>query len=115
MNPVDLDLDPDEARLHNLTAWARREADLLDAVIPAVSDAQWSPAPIDRPRIDTAERIKGLASDPTATVALDSARLDLRAQVVRSERVLRDAIVALRGVRRGLERALAPWSREGHR
>lgn len=107
--PADLDQDRDEVRLAGLTAWARREADLLDALLPVAVSAQWTAAPTVRPREDTAERSKNVRSDPTSAIALDSERLALRRQVVRSEHALRCAIVALRGVRIGLVRALAPW------
>lgn len=107
--PVDLDLDPEQLRLDGLVQWARREADALGALLPAALDAQWQAAPNPRPREDTTERSKGVTSDPTSANALDERRWALRLQIVRSERMLREAIVALRGVRRGLEMRFDEW------
>lgn len=114
MTPAALDVDRDETRLAGLTAWARREADLLDALLPVATAAQWTAAPVARSREDTTERAKNMRSDPTSAIALDSDRIALRAQVVRSEHALRTAIMTLRGVRIGLTRALAPWQDGDH-
>lgn len=107
--PVDLDLDPDQARLDRLVDWTRAEADALAELIPAAVDAQWVAPPQHRPRLDTTERAKGGHSDPTPAITLDERRLALRLQVIRSERALREAIIALRGVRLGLETTLGAW------
>ncbi|GAA2843999.1 hypothetical protein Acy02nite_68690 [Actinoplanes cyaneus] len=110
---IDIDrlgADPDELRLTQLVAWARAEADALDMVIPAAVEAQWTAAPVARPRDDTTERAKNQRADPTSDVALDTARQALRQQVVESETSLRKTIIALRGVRLGLERSLTSWT-----
>ncbi len=104
--------DPTEATLERLAEIVREECDALGLTIPAAASAQWTPSPIPKPRDDTAERAKGGHGDPTPDVVLDGRRLALRAQVLRSETVLRDALVAVRGVRVGLERALSRWEGE---
>ncbi|WP_420866293.1 DUF7169 domain-containing protein [Micromonospora echinospora] len=92
----------------------RAELDALAAVLPAAIDAQWTTPPVPRPREDTAERVKGERSEPTASVALDPDRLRLREQVVRSARILAGGNTALRQVRAGVEKALTPWQEEGN-
>lgn len=108
-----LDVDPDEIRFRHLIDLLLREADALSAILPAAVSAQWTAAPVARLRSDTAERPKGIHSDPTASAALDSRRLQLRSQVVRSQSALRDAVITMRGVRRGLEMAVAAWDGGG--
>jgi hypothetical protein len=82
-------------------------SDLEDAVT-AAADAQWSSPPVPRAPVDTAERSKGLTSDPVPSVALDGRRLALRARVMEAERAAaRMGVVAraLTGrVMAGLER-----------
>lgn len=89
--------------------YLERELAELRKIAPAALDAQWSPAPVPRPRDDTAERAKGGHSDPVPAIVLDARRLALRAQVLRSEDLLRAALVNVSGVRQGLDRALASW------
>lgn len=113
MTPADLDRDPDELRFRRLLALLAEESAALTAHLPAALDAQWSAAPVVRPREDTAERAKGLRSDPTANIGLDVRRQNLRAQLVTSMAVLQRAVVTVRGVRRGLEMRLAAWDGEG--
>lgn len=108
-HPIDLDQDPDQLRLDGLIGWARQELDELESLLPAAVDAQWLASPVPRPRVDTTERASDALSDPAASAALDGKRWALRLQVVRSERHIREAIVAVRGVRLGLARALAAW------
>lgn len=107
--PVDLDIDPEAARIEGLLDWARRESEALRANLPAAIDVMYSASPRPRSREDTAERAKNQTSDPTSTIALDEPRLALREQVIRSERAIRNAVIVLRGVRLGLEHALAAW------
>lgn len=106
---IDVGADPDVVRWQHLLALLRREVDALEVALPGAIDAQWERSPVPRPREDTHERASGGISDPTADVAADEARVILRAQLVRSERIARSTIVAVRGVRRGLEMALARW------
>lgn len=103
------DVDPDQLRLDGLIKWARQELDMLETLLPALTDAQWSQSRRPLPREDTHERATGAHSDPTADTALDSNRLALRLQVIKSERAIRSAIIAVRGVRLGAERALSSW------
>ncbi|MGC5319340.1 DUF7169 domain-containing protein [Micromonospora arida] len=113
MTPADLDKDPDELRFRRLLELLAEESAALTACLPAALDAQWSAAPIARPREDTTERAKGLRSDPTANIVLDDRRQHLRTQLVTSMTVLQRAVVTVRGVRRGLEMTLAAWDGEG--
>lgn len=85
----------------------------LAPLLDKATAAQWSVPPTRRPDEDTAERSKGPHSDPTPGIALDERRLSLSAQVKESERVLRAAVVAVRGVRRGLELRFGEWEKTG--
>ncbi|TDC35709.1 hypothetical protein [Micromonospora sp. KC213] len=114
MNISDLDHDRDVTRIGDLMSRIRDELDALEALLPAAIDAQWTAAPVARPREDTTERMKNTRSDPTADVATDSARLHLREQVVRSAHVLAGGIATLRRVRRDVGDALTPWCGEGN-
>lgn len=96
------------ARLVNLLSF---EVDQLAAVTGPALEARWSPSPVPRPRDDTTERSTGAHSDPTADIALDERRMALSVQIMKSERLLEQALVAIRGVRRGLERTLERWER----
>jgi hypothetical protein len=80
-------------------------ADVL-ALLPIAEEVQEcrSPQPF-RPLRE--RQVTGGHSDPTAETALDEGRLTVRRCLARTERDLEDAVVALRGVRLGLERALA--------
>jgi hypothetical protein len=74
---------------------------------------QWSPSPVPKPREDTPQRASGdRPADPTADTALDARRLAVRETVIRSERVLRDAALALRAVRHATETAVARFDGE---
>ncbi|WP_091086757.1 DUF7169 domain-containing protein [Micromonospora nigra] len=112
MTPAELDTDRDAVRMADLVSRLRDELDALTSVLPAAIDAQWTAAPVARPRDDTSERMKNTRSDPTAAVVLDPDRLRLREQVVRSARVLHGGTIALREARRALVDALAPWDGE---
>ena len=101
--------DPDTAQILTLIKDLRAEADALEALISIAADAQWTAAPVARPREDTAERAIGRFSDPTSEIALDSGRLLCRSLVVRSRNLLQRAVPALREVRRGLARAVEPY------
>lgn len=86
-----------------------KEVEMLADVAALALDAQWSPSPVTRARDDTSERETGVRSDPTSAVALDDRRLALRLQVIKSERIIKEALVSIIGVRRGFERALDQW------
>jgi hypothetical protein len=104
--------DETSSALERLLRTVRAECDSLEATLPAAYAAQWLPSPVPRPREDTAERAKGGHGDPTPSIALDDRRLAVREQLHRSEAVVRDAVVAVRGVRRGLEMRLVEWEGE---
>lgn len=89
-----------------------REIALLAPVLDNARAAQWSSPPRLRPVEDTAERSKGPHSDPTPNLALDDRRLALSSQIKESERIIREAAAAVRGVRRGLEMRFADWEAE---
>lgn len=101
------------AELGRLLQLCRDECSALAALLPAVGDSQWLASPALLPGEDTTERSKGIHGDPTPGIALDARRLALRAQIQESEIALRGAAIAVRGVRRGLERRLADWEGEG--
>ncbi|MFG3710099.1 hypothetical protein [Micromonospora sp. NPDC047730] len=110
MTPADLDADADELRLADLVAQVRREADELATLLPVAVGAQWTAAPVARPREDTAERSKHERSDPTSDVALDTDRLQLRNHLLHTERVIRAVAAALQDARQELKRGLAAWT-----
>lgn len=102
-----------DPRLDRLARMIREEAEKLIATLPDALARQWTQSPVPKPREDTPQRSSGdRPSDPTADAVLDARRLDVRATVVRSERVLRDSAVALVGVRRALEEAVARFDGE---
>ncbi|MFI7069522.1 DUF7169 domain-containing protein [Micromonospora sediminicola] len=109
MRIADLDADRDAIRFAGLLADLRRELDGLEALLPAAIDAQWTTPPTPRPREDTSERMKNKRSEPTADIALDPDRLQLRQQLVRSAHVLRGGVLALAQVRQDVGGALTPW------
>lgn len=113
LRQFDLYADPDQLRLGGLIEWARAELADLERVVPAATEAQWTAPPRVQPADDTPQRSKGIHSDPTPSIALSDHRLRLRDQVISSERLLRETIVALRGVRIGLERSLSAWEVSG--
>lgn len=101
--------DEGDETLARLVALVREESAALEAALSGALAVQWQPSPVPKPRDDTTERAKGGHGDPTPSIVADGRRLDLRAQVEASRRTLRDAAVAVRGVRRGLEIALLRW------
>lgn len=119
MLTVQLDTSGDDERdprLDALVSIIREETEALHRLIPGASDRQWSASPVPRPREDTSERSSGdRPADPTADVVLDARRLALRAEVIRSERSLREAAIRLRAARKGLDRAIARFDGEGGR
>lgn len=107
---------PDVAELEaDLEVLVRAARDDLAALLPVLDicvDVQWERSP--QPHLDVSERKRtGSYNDPTAQAALDRARLGIRTTLARSERELTDAVVSLRGVRRGLELALANVAQAG--
>lgn len=108
-DPPNYDPSPED-RVTRLVRDAIAEAEALLRVLPAVLDARWERAPRSQGQAnETGRRSKGPHSDPTTDVALDPARLHLSTVVTRGERHLADAVSRIRGVRRGVERALDHW------
>lgn len=94
--------------LEVLVRLVREEVEALTEALPAALARQWEASPVPRPREDTTERATGeRPSDPTASTALDPRRIAVRETVLRAEEALRGAAVTVRGVRRGLEIAVA--------
>ena len=79
----------------------------LDDLWPVASELQWEKAPVDSLR--PALKRRGERPDPTADIVGDPARQQLRYQMRISETHLTDALVHVRGVRRGLEIALGRY------
>ncbi len=89
-----------------------KEVAQLAPALDRAREARWSLPPRRLPDEDTTERSQGSHSDPTPGLALDERRLALSAQVRESERIIREAAAAIRGVRRGLELRFAKWEAE---
>lgn len=90
--------------LTHLVDLLESEIQLLAEVLPAAVDLQW-----DVPARPSGVKVKATRPDPTANVACDTARLNLRYQLERSSYHLREAMVGVRGVRLGLEHSLRPY------
>lgn len=112
LTTVDDIVEGDVAACHHLVTLLKMELDALEDVLGPALEAQWQPAPYIRAD-DTGIKQPGGIDRPTEDIALDGRRMALRAQVLRSERILRDTAVNVRGVRRGLERALERWESAG--
>lgn len=112
LSTVDDIVEGDVAACHHLVTLLKMELDALEAALVPALEAQWQPAPYVRTD-DTGIKSQGGINRPTEDCALDGRRMALRAQVLRSERILRDTAVAVRGVRRGLERSLDRWESQG--
>jgi hypothetical protein len=96
--------------MQRLTAHIISEAEGLFRLLPIVEEMQWEASPAHS--VEREVQVKsthGEVSDPTGDTVTDPARLALRAQVVRSERLLRAALVNVVGVRRGLEIRASAW------
>lgn len=88
------------------------EIDGLLKLLPVIEEVQWDPSPAVQTDRDPEMKdriITGALVDPTASITCDPQRLAVRAQAIRSERIMKDALVRVRGVRRGLEIALDNW------
>jgi hypothetical protein len=96
--------------MQRLTAQLLTEAEGLFRLLPVVEEMQWEASPAHS--VEREVQVKsthGEVSDPTGDTVTDPARLALRSQVVRSERLLRAALVNVAGVRRGLEIRMGAW------
>lgn len=85
------------------------EAFRLADVLTDATEVQWKPAPVPKPRVDTAERSAGGHGDPTGDAAADPRRLALRAEVIAAEKSLAALPIVLLRRRERLERALSAW------
>jgi hypothetical protein len=87
------------------------EAEGLLRLLPAVSEMQWesSPAYLGEDDGVRVANMSGAPADPVADTVTDPQRMALRLQVQRSERLMRDALIRVRGVRRGLEIRMVGW------
>jgi hypothetical protein len=77
-----------------------------------VQDSQWQAGRTPAAREDTSERSRGLVNDPTASIAVDTRRVNLREAVLAAEKALADADEVLRAAEATLESALARWPSE---
>lgn len=83
-------------------------AELLDEA----DAAQWSPAPVPRPRDDEGGRSSGTVSDPTSAIVVDSRRLAVRESVENAGAALRSSTRTLRAARANVGKSLDEWT--GH-
>jgi len=90
------------------------EVEQLIALLPVIEEAQWEKSPGLERAAETADRhVSSAPSDPVGDTVADPARLEIRSQAKRSERLMKDALVKVRGVRRGFEISFNRW--EGSR
>jgi hypothetical protein len=103
------------------TTQAAREA-LGDVVTAALdlaqaldraNDVQWLPAPILRAHTDTAERSRGVASDPVLDTVTDVRRLAVREAVEEAMRALRLQAAYLVRLTRHVDTAVERWEGVG--
>lgn len=100
----------EDARRLRLAAMAAEDAMAILALLPTATAVQWDRSKAGMgERDESGRRATGGHSDPTADTAADPARLYLRDVLRRADGNLTDAATWLRGVRRGLERALDRW------
>jgi hypothetical protein len=78
-------------------------------LITDVGDSQWRAGKSPVPKEDTTERSKGLTSDPTPSIVVDSRRLALRLAVIEAEDALEKAGRNLQAAERHLTEALERW------
>jgi hypothetical protein len=85
----------------------RDEVQILESLWPIALEVQWDRAPVDV--VGTPLKRRAERPDPTADIVCDESRLSLRRQLIRSNEELAEAMVRVRGVRRGLELALSRY------
>ena len=81
----------------------------LRLALPVATEVQWEAPPVP----SGSRRSGSSVADPTGNTASDSARLQLRYQLRCSAPLLKNAVINVRGVRRGLERRLTPYGGVG--
>lgn len=74
-----------------------------------IGDAQWRAGKSPVPKEDTTERSKGLTSDPTPSITVDSRRMALRLAVIEAEQALEKAGRNLQAAERHLNDAFEKW------
>ena len=74
-----------------------------------VGDSQWRAGKSPVPKEDTTERAKGLTSDPTPSIVVDSRRMALRLAVIEAEQALEKAGRNLQAAERHLNDAFERW------
>ncbi|QCG77304.1 hypothetical protein SEA_BUBBABEAR_43 [Microbacterium phage BubbaBear] len=78
-------------------------------LIADIGDAQWRAGKSPVPKEDTTERSKGLTSDPTPSIVVDSRRMALRLAVIEAEQALEKAGRNLQAAERHLNDAFERW------
>ena len=81
----------------------------LRQLLDDVGDSQWRAGQSLVPKEDTTERSKGLTSDPTPNIVVDSRRLALRAAVIEAEQALEKAGRTMQAAERHLTDSLQRW------
>jgi|GEM_PF-6698134 len=74
-----------------------------------VGDAQWRAGKSPVAKEDTTERSKGLTSDPTPSIVVDTRRLALRVAAIEAEQALAKAALTLQAAERHLNEAFEKW------
>lgn len=93
MTDVNVFEQPEEAKLRDTLALLVTRCITLGDTLAAAHEQQWSAR---SPRtVEEQASSDGQPSDPTGDIAVDPARLALRAEVVEAERVLRRAVDAV--------------------
>jgi hypothetical protein len=100
--------DGDTYALMHLLDLIETEAAQLREVLGPALEAQWQPSVRENTE-NTEVKSRAEIPNPTLDTVMDGRRMALRAQVLRSERIMRQTAINVRGVRRGLERALDHW------
>ena len=97
-------------RLKQLADLLVQEGKRLAELVEHIDDDQWYMPPKSSMPVDDVRVAKGgRVPDPTGETVVNPARLAVRHQFQRSERLVTDAVVKARGVRRGFERSYAGW------
>lgn len=101
-------------RIEALAVLITRETEALLTQVSEGVTRQWEASPVPKPREDTGRTGSGdRPSDPTADTVADPRRLAVRETIIRSERVLRDAAIAVVATRKALARAVERFDGEG--
>lgn len=86
----------------------------LARLLGDVEELQWTAAPIPKPREDVTDRkSSGGHGDPTADIALDPRRLELRQAYTKATERLDELRFSAQIAREDLERAVARYHGEG--